>query len=180
MKLIVGLGNPLKKFHLTRHNLGFFVLEEYQKIQNFSPWVKNKKYWGEISLKKDNEVLLLKPLTFMNSSGKAVKKVLKTFKIPPRNLLVVHDDTDLTISCYKLQFGRSAAGHLGVNSIIKSLQTKNFWRLRIGVRPPKEKRRQKAKELVLKKFSSDELELIKKELPLIFQKMNEWLKNLYE
>lgn len=177
MKLIVGLGNPLKKFQLTRHNLGFFILDEYQKTQNFSPWLKNKKYLGEISQNKNNQVILLKPQTFMNLSGKAVKKVLKTFKISPQNLLVIHDDTDLAISCYKLQFGRGAAGHLGIVSIIKSLQTKNFWRLRVGVRPMKEKERKKAKELVLKKFSLEELELIKKTFPLIFKKINEWLKN---
>lgn len=172
MKIIVGLGNPLKKYQSTPHNLGFFVLENYQKKANFSPWEKKEKLLGELSFKE--EVILFKPLTFMNQSGKAVKKILKFFKVPSQNLLIIHDDADLALSCYKLQFGRGSAGHLGVASIIKALKTKNFWRLRIGIRPAKEEKRKKAGELVLKKFSPEELEIIKKILPQIFQKIDLW------
>ena len=116
MILIVGLGNPGKKYQKTRHNVGFRVIDQL----------------GFLSLK---EVILVKPKTFMNLSGKSVKNLLKTYHLKPSNLIVIHDDTDLPLGKIKISKNRGAAGHKGVESIIKEMGTKNFVRLRVGVKP---------------------------------------------
>jgi len=86
----------------------------------------------------------------MNESGKAVKEAVKYFRAKPEEILIIHDDSDIELGKYKISFGRGSAGHQGVESIIKSLGTKNFWRLRIGIRRTK---RKKAGEFVLKKIT---------------------------
>lgn len=90
----------------------------------------------------------------MNESGQFVKKALKKSGAKPEELLIVHDDSDITLGNYKLSLNRSAAGHHGVENIIKALGTKAFWRLRIGIRPLEEKIRQKSEKFVLKKIST--------------------------
>ena len=104
------------------------------------------------------EVALVKTLTYMNESGKVAKLVLKNLKAEAGSLIVVHDDSDIKLGEYKISFGRSSAGHNGVQSIIESLGTKNFWRLRIGIR--KKDIRKKASELVLKKITVGNAELM--------------------
>jgi len=116
MILIVGLGNPGKKYQDTRHNIGFGVIDKLQSL----------------NLKK---VILAKPKTFMNLSGKAVKSLIKKYKIPTANLWVIHDDIDLPLGKIRIVKNRGAAGHKGVESIIKELGTKNFVRFRIGICP---------------------------------------------
>ncbi len=102
----------------------------------------------------------------MNESGKAVKEAMKYFKIKPEEILIVHDDSDIELGKYKISFGRGSAGHNGVQSIINNLKTKNFWRLRIGVRPTTNNRRPttqiKAGDFVLKKISKKNLEIFEK------------------
>jgi len=116
MILIVGLGNPGKKYAKTRHNIGFRVVDELKSL----------------NLKR---VILVKPKTFMNLSGKAVKSLMTKYKVPPLNLWVIHDDIDLPLGKIRISVGRGAAGHKGVESIIKELKTKNFVRFRIGIQP---------------------------------------------
>jgi len=116
MILIVGLGNPGKKYEKTRHNIGFRVLDELRSL----------------NLKM---VILEKPKTFMNLSGKAVKSLIAKYKIPTTNLWVIHDDIDLPLGKIRIVKNRGAAGHKGVESIIKELGTKNFVRFRIGICP---------------------------------------------
>jgi PTH1 family peptidyl-tRNA hydrolase len=178
MIIIVGLGNPGKKFEKTRHNLGFLIIENLKlKIENFSDWRYEKKFKAEISRGKiDNQkVILAKPQTFMNESGKAVKLLTKTYTLDPKNLIVFHDDLDLPLGKIKIVKNRGSAGHKGVQSIIDELGTKNFVRFRIGIRP-KEKIRigafafREAKgraiafrmqNFVLEKFSKDEEKILK-------------------
>ncbi len=136
-KLLIALGNPDAKYQNTYHNVGFlFVdnLEENRQILNF-----------QISNFKSTE--------YMNKSGMFVAKELKRAGIKPENLLIVHDDSDIELGKYKLSFGRGAAGHHGVESVQTTLKTKNFWRLRIGIRPVDEKVRQKSEIFVLKKIN---------------------------
>ena len=102
----------------------------------------------------------------MNKSGEFVKELIKKSKVKSENLLIVHDDSDIELGFYKLSFGRNSAGHRGVQNIISQLKTKNFWRLRIGIRPAREKARAKADELVLKNISP----VSKKKLEEVFKK----------
>jgi len=139
MKLIVGLGNPGKKYQRTRHNIGFMTLDflhdAVAKRTGASAWQTSQKFNAEIAdFKVKNEaVLLLKPLTFMNDSGHSVQLAAQFYKIAPADILVVHDDKDLPLGEIKLQADRGHAGHNGVRSIIACLNTKEFGRLRLGV-----------------------------------------------
>ncbi|MDP2671153.1 MAG: aminoacyl-tRNA hydrolase [bacterium] len=130
MKLIVGLGNPGEKYARNRHNLGFMVVDEMVKGQIVSPTVDKK---SESNVYKVGETILQKPMTFMNLSGRAVKVMADFYKIPAENILVIHDEVDLEFGDIKHQFDRGAAGHNGVDSVIQSLGTQEFHRLRVGV-----------------------------------------------
>jgi len=199
MNIIVGLGNPGKKYQSTRHNSGFLALEElkqflivncdYSGAQNFQ---FSKRFNAEIlkliytnstlvlsfrnffkdifNKKKNDKFLLIKPMTFMNESGKAVKKIIKYYNFKKwnyDNLYIIHDDLDITLGKYKIQFGKGAAGHHGVESIIKELGTKDFWRIRIGIKSQNSKLQSKIKSLkseqyVLEKFTKKEKEILDK------------------
>jgi PTH1 family peptidyl-tRNA hydrolase len=170
MKVIVGLGNPGKKFKKTRHNLGFMVVESLKsKFKNFSNWKKSRKFLSEISEGKINEerVILVKPQTFMNNSGKAVKPLIRNF-LPnkamaelSRHLFVIHDDIDIPIGKFKISIGRGSAGHKGVQSIIDEIGTKNFVRFRIGIETANNKATSNRKDFVLQKFSKKEEKVLK-------------------
>lgn len=116
IKLIVGLGNPGKKYENNRHNLGFKFVDF---LQDKFP---NHKY--------------LKPQDFMNNSGLSVAKEAKFYKINPDEIFVVHDDLDIEVGEYRLQFDRGSAGHNGIKSIVEHLNTQAFWRLRLGIGRP--------------------------------------------
>jgi PTH1 family peptidyl-tRNA hydrolase len=157
MFLIVGLGNPGGKYKKTRHNLGFYAVGEFQKENEFPVFKFSKKFNAEISegvLDKE-KVVLAKPQTFMNSSGQAVKKIIKNLKL--KNLIVVHDDIDLSLAKIRISKGAGSAGHKGVESIIKELGRKDFVRIRLGIQP-KTGKPKKAEEFVLKKFNNQEKE----------------------
>ncbi|MEK7087552.1 MAG: aminoacyl-tRNA hydrolase, partial [Patescibacteria group bacterium] len=143
IKLIIGLGNPGKEYENTRHNMGFLFIDILEN--NFI----NKK------------IILAKTQAFMNKSGASVLSLMKSNKIKPENLLIVHDDIDILWCNFKFSFGRSSAGHKGVESIIKSLKTKNFWRLRIGIQPTI-KKHTKADKIILKKFTPNDLKELDK------------------
>lgn len=140
MKLIVGLGNPGKKFKNTPHNLGFEILDIIQNkyAEFFTDFKINKKFHAEISKGKfpDKNVMLVKPQKFMNLSGKSVQAVKKFYKIEPRDIWVFHDDVDLPLGKIRISKGSSAAGHRGVQNIIDMLGTKDFIRFRMGVKTP--------------------------------------------
>ncbi|MBI2625066.1 MAG: aminoacyl-tRNA hydrolase [Candidatus Nealsonbacteria bacterium] len=149
MILIVGLGNPGKEFFGTRHNLGFEVLDQFAKENEFPDFKFSKKFNADVS--KKGEIILAKPRTFMNNSGKTVKPLTTYYSLPTTNLFVVHDDLDLPLGKIKISKGRGSAGHKGVQSIIGELKTKDFVRFRIGIE----------KEPVLEKFSKEEQNIIK-------------------
>jgi len=159
MILVVGLGNPGKKFEKTRHNVGFRAVDGFQEKNNFSAFKLSKKFLAEISegALDDEKVILAKPQTFMNDSGRAVKLLTKNYKLKTGSLFIIHDDIDLPLGKIRISVGRSSAGHKGVESIIRELKTKNFVRFRIGIKPEKiENREQKIEKFVLEKFSKDE------------------------
>src|SRR3990172_4356653 len=126
MKLIVGLGNPGEKFEFTRHNIGFMVVERLVKdkfslLPSLKAWRMEKKYPAEVC--KKDELVVIKPQTYMNLSGLAVKRVMDFYKIKVEDLLIVHDDIDLPIGKIRIRKGGASAGHHGIDSIIKNLGT---------------------------------------------------------
>lgn len=141
MRLIVGLGNPGEKYQYTRHNLGFIVLdkllEEVEPLAN-TYWEEERRYRALLQKVKikGEEVLLLKPTTFMNESGIAVKKTAGFFHIESQYIYVVHDDIDLPFGGIRIRFGGAAAGHKGVESLIAHLGTDRFLRIRLGIGKP--------------------------------------------
>lgn len=151
MKLVVGLGNPGKEYKNTRHNIGFMVLDNY--IGKVS-W-KNKND-SKVFVKDD--IVYIKPQTYMNLSGIAVSKIAKYYNIKDVDILVIHDDLDLDVGTYRIKRNSSSGGHNGIKSIINELNSDKFNRLKIGIgkdeRIPTDK-------YVLGKFKTEEEETIK-------------------
>lgn len=167
MILIVGLGNPGKEFERTRHNAGFIVLDKIASSFGFDAFSFEKKFNAMISEGKinDTKFLLLKPYTFMNSSGISVRTAMDYYKIPLENVIVIQDELDLSVGEYKFSKDRSSAGHKGIESIIKILGTKDFSRYRIGVNAPRGE--MSSDKFVLSEFSDAELD----SLSVIFGKI---------
>jgi len=133
MFLIVGLGNPGPEYEATRHNLGFRVINELaSRLRISSLKSKHHSFIGEGKI-GDHKVILAEPQTFMNESGPAVKGLLNWYKLDLKNLIVIYDDVDLEVGKIRLREGGSAAGHHGVESVIASLGTSEFARVRIGI-----------------------------------------------
>lgn len=133
MKLVVGLGNPGGKYIGIRHNLGFEVLNELAKKFNLVDWSKEEKFKSELI--KTPELILARPQTYMNNSGMAVKLLASFYKIAPEDIIIVHDELDLSLGKIKVRIGGAAAGHHGVESIINTLGTDQFIRVRLGIGP---------------------------------------------
>lgn len=162
MILIVGLGNPGRKFQKTRHNLGFRVISQFARKNNFSDFKFSKKFNAEISKGKINskKIVLAKPQTFMNESGKTIKILNTKYKIQDTNLWVAHDDLDIPLGQIKISKARGPAGHKGVESIIKEIKSKNFVRFRIGIQPKIGKPKD-VENFVLQKFNKEEGKIAK-------------------
>lgn len=150
MKLIAGLGNPGSKYQNTRHNFGFMVVDSFVREQGFS-W-RISRDWICYNAKAQ-EYIVIKPSTFVNKSGEAVRSVAGFFKIESADILVVHDDLDLPFETIRLSFDSLSAGHKGVDSVIESLGGTNFARLRIGI---DESKGGDAEKYVLEEFSQKE------------------------
>lgn len=131
MKLIVGLGNPEEKYAGTRHNLGFEILDELSKKFNLVDWVMEDKF--KSALIKTDQLILVKPQTFVNQSGLAVSALANFYKVKPEDIIVIHDELDLPLGKIKVRIGGAAAGHHGVESIMKALDTDKFIRVRLGI-----------------------------------------------
>jgi PTH1 family peptidyl-tRNA hydrolase len=137
IKLFVGLGNPGPEYEATRHNAGFWWIDALSQELK-APLSLDKNYHGQVARTTVNgqTVWLLKPLTFMNLSGKSVAALARFFKISPGEVLVAHDELDIVPGQVKLKFGGSHAGHNGLRDIHAQLGSADYWRLRIGVGHP--------------------------------------------
>ncbi|MDD5760456.1 MAG: aminoacyl-tRNA hydrolase [Candidatus Pacebacteria bacterium] len=168
---IVGLGNPGLSYQKNRHNIGYNFLNYLAKKLGGSEWKINKRCLAQISLTDLNnqKIILAKPTVFMNQSGKTVDLIRKFYNLSSQDIFIAHDDTDIRLGDFKIQYGRGSAGHKGVESIIQHLKSKYFYRLRIGVRPSLYPSfpRQKAEKLVLKNFNDEENQKIEKIFPII-------------
>jgi PTH1 family peptidyl-tRNA hydrolase len=158
VKLIVGLGNPGSCYYATRHNVGFRVIDALGEAHRIT-WRSDlpTAEYGE-GIIEAHQVVLAKPLTYMNASGKAVASLCARLSIPPNDLIVVHDDLDLTLSRTKLKAKGGDAGHYGVRSIIEHLGTGEFTRVRVGIGRPASK--DEVVAFVLSPFTPDELPLV--------------------
>lgn len=159
IRLIVGLGNPGREYQDTRHNVGFWWVDELAQSHkiNFKSDLKFHGLTGR-GILHGHEVLLLKPQTFMNVSGRAVGALAKFYKIEPAEILVVHDELDLQPGIVRLKIGGGHGGHNGLKDIIAQLGTKDFWRLRFGIGHPGE--RTEVSNYVLNDPRPEERELI--------------------
>lgn len=134
--LIVGLGNPGEEYHNTPHNAGFMVAEAFRTAHDFIPWAEDRQKKSLVTTGQvaGHQVTLIWPQTFMNKSGEALRGLVKSQKDAER-LCVIHDDLDLPLGRFKLSFNRGAGGHHGVESVIKTLKTEAFLRVRVGICP---------------------------------------------
>lgn len=175
MKLVVGLGNPGEKYAKVRHNLGFMVVDEYSakcKVES-GKWEYNAKFKSEImhfdlALSTNHlSLILAKPQTYMNNSGMAVRLLTDYYKIEPADVIIVHDELDLPLGKIKVRMGGAAAGHHGVESIIKELGTDKFIRVRLGIGNLKTKSAERkavhvsAEKFVLEPFMHSEKSQVK-------------------
>jgi len=183
-KLIIGLGNPDEQYQNTRHNVGFMFLDYLARrslgegglaktTNNKSIWEFDKKSNSLITKAKldKTSVILAKPQTYVNKSGEAVKKMCSISHIPYSMLIVIHDDLDIPFGNVKVSFDKNSGGHKGIESVMKALKTKKFFRLRIGLAKPaltkarqqsEKKRDEFVVKMVLSKFSPSEQEQLKK------------------
>jgi PTH1 family peptidyl-tRNA hydrolase len=136
MKLIVGLGNPGRKYANNRHNIGFMCLRHFAKAQG----IRFDKKQGQARIGTGevagDKVILARPQTYMNQSGQSVSRLVKKFNIDPNDLFIIHDDLDLPPGKIRIRRGGSSGGHKGIDSIIADLDSRDFIRLRIGIGRP--------------------------------------------
>ncbi|MGB3300927.1 MAG: aminoacyl-tRNA hydrolase [Phormidesmis sp.] len=177
-RLIVGLGNPGAKYDRTRHNIGFEVVDALAKHYPDAALVENKRFQGAAgefrsggvgaASPMENRTVLLKPTTFMNNSGQAVRAVLDWYKLAPESVLVVYDDMDLPTGKLRLRLSGGAGGHNGMKSIIAHLGTKEFPRLRVGIGSTNkgEERDQAVVSHVLGRFAPEDRKIVDAVIPM--------------
>ena len=158
MKLFVGLGNPGERYKLTRHNVGFMVLDKLIQKSTVEGWDKKFDSFFNKIIIDQKSIILLKPLTFMNVSGHAVQKVKNFYGIDPNNIVIIHDDIDLELGKIKLKKGGGDGGHNGLKSIIKLIGSE-FNRIRIGIGRPE---KISVSSYALNNFREEEVPLLKK------------------
>ena len=165
MKMIVGLGNPGRKYNKTRHNIGFMVIEDFANKNKIK--INKKKFNGlyEIIDFNDEKVLLLKPQAFINLSGQVIRSFMDYYKIDLSNILIISDDMDLSTGILRLKPNGSSGGHNGLKNIEENLHTNEYKRLRIGISNNKDI---DSKDYVLGKLSKIELMDIEKTLSITY------------
>lgn len=170
MKLIVGLGNPGVKYKDNRHNVGIMFVDYMAKSLN-SHIVKKEKNYLAIQPSNYTSFILAKPLTFMNNSGLAVKKLITEYRQPITDLFIAHDDLDIPLGKFKIQKGIGPQLHNGIESIEKALRTKDFWRVRIGIDSRTQTSWVDGESYVLQNFLLYEKKAIHSLFPLIYARL---------
>jgi PTH1 family peptidyl-tRNA hydrolase len=180
--IIAGLGNPGEEFTDTRHNTGRMALEFFAKQHKFGEWKEDKKAKAHVNrgMIDKNLSVLVNPDTFMNKSGLSVGKFVRSQKAAER-LIVVYDDLDLPLGAMKLSFDRGSGGHKGIESIARSVKTKKFVRVRVGVSPStaggsirKPEGEKVVVNFILSRFKPHEMEELKK----VFKKVSEAIETI--
>lgn len=167
MKLIAGLGNVGNKYTFTRHNTGFMLADSLALNNELSFRENSRLKCLMTNLRNENgDYLIIKPTTFMNLSGEAVRAVMDYYKIPVEDILIVFDDLSLELGKIRFRANGSDGGHNGIKSIIQHLNTQDFARLKIGIGPQPNL---PAEVFVLQNFSNEELEVLKNTLSIAKQ-----------
>ncbi|MGZ5198795.1 MAG: aminoacyl-tRNA hydrolase [Telluria sp.] len=167
IRLIVGLGNPGPEYELTRHNAGFWLVDNLANTLPGCRLQRETRFNGMMAKSSisGNEVWLLEPLTFMNRSGQSVGALARFFKIKPEEVLVVHDELDIAPGVAKLKMGGSSGGHNGLKDITAALGTQDYWRLRLGIGHPRNLSSQQAvADFVLHRPRKEEQPLIEESI----------------
>lgn len=156
--LIVGLGNPGKEYELTRHNIGFIVLDNFAEKAGIE--ISNTGFNGLYGKGEylNNKLYLLKPQTFMNRSGESVKEIKNFYKIPSQQMIVIHDELDISLGNLKVKEGGGTAGHNGLESIKAAIGNSDFTRVRVGIGKPDLKG--KTVKHVLSIFNKEEIDIL--------------------
>ncbi len=172
-KWVFGLGNPEKKYILSRHNIGFISVDELSKTWKVP--INQEGFLSLYGVREGNpEVFLIKPLTYMNHSGECVERFVREFRIKNEDILVIHDDMDLPLGAMRFKRKNGSGGHKGIESIIQHLDSGGFNRLRIGIgRPPDGV---DAIDYVLANFEEKEMDLLKRVLKLLPAAVDVWVK----
>ena len=167
MKIVVGLGNPGLKYEFTRHNIGFRVVDSLAQTIEIE-FKKVRSYYSLISrgMIDNHKLMLVKPQTFMNLSGRAVSKIVSYYKIPLQDLLIVYDDLNLELGQIKIRKKGSTGGHKGMESIMQYLHSEEIPRLRIGIGNPSVNFNFDCVSYVLSNFNDDEEDKIKETIKL--------------
>ena len=167
MKIVVGLGNPGSKYEFTRHNIGFRIVDSLARDMG-TEFKKVKSYYSLISRGTINnhKVMLVKPQTFMNLSGRAVSRVVSYYKISLQDLLIVYDDLNLESGQVRIRKKGSAGGHKGIESIMQYLNSEDIPRLRIGISNPSVNFNFDCVSYVLSNFNNDEKDKIEEVIQL--------------
>ncbi|TGL93025.1 aminoacyl-tRNA hydrolase [Leptospira barantonii] len=172
--LLVGIGNPGQKYVHNRHNIGFVILDAFLDSSSGGIYQTNSKYSFARTDEDGITILYLKPLEFMNLSGKAVAEIAKKNGIPPENILVIHDEIDFEFGKLKLKGGGGHAGHNGLKNIVEKLGTNTFFRLRFGVGKPSTS--SEVPDYVLSNFRPEEREKIPELVKSSLQKISDWIR----
>ena len=189
IKLVIGIGNPDQQYQNTRHNVGFMLVDYIAGKNDFSDFEFNKKLNALVVKGKidGSSVILAKPQTYVNKTGEAALKLKNFYKIKPEQILVIQDDLDVPFGNTKVSFDKNSGGHRGIESIMKVLKTKKFYRLRIGLaKPALQKARQQSDKkrdefvvkIVLSKFSPSEQDELKKIFKEGYEKLMQLLQLL--
>lgn len=174
MFLFAGLGNKGKKYSDTRHNVGFKVIDKLIDYYDFKKEKENLNSHTFRGIINENKIILLKPMTFMNNSGKSVSEISSFYKIPRNRIFIIHDDVDLSVARVKVKCGGSDGGHNGIKSIDKYIAS-DYYRIRIGVGKPDNLIQ--VKDYVLKKFTTHEKNKINKKTDIIIENISYLLKH---
>jgi PTH1 family peptidyl-tRNA hydrolase len=171
IKLIVGLGNTGSEYAKTRHNAGFMFVDEFhRRLLSDLNWKHQSDFKADIIKSAGDEFIIAKPTTMMNLSGEAVRAIMDFYKLKPDDVLVAHDDMDIALGEYKIQFGKGPKVHNGLASIEQHLSTENFWRLRLGIenREVKGNKGIPGMTYALQRFQESELTLLHKAIDDVF------------
>ena len=171
MHALIGLGNPGNRYEDTRHNIGYLIVDNFSAVKNIPfQFGKGDYYYKELDI-DNNQVLVFKPTTYMNNSGRAVRQIIEHFALSVEQLLVVCDDFNLPFGAFRFRIKGSDGGHNGLKSIIYSLQTENFNRFRFGIGDAFSD----ASRYVLESFSRKESSQLNDLLPISTEAIHHWL-----
>jgi peptidyl-tRNA hydrolase, PTH1 family len=179
LKVILGLGNPGRQYETTRHNVGWWLLDHLADVWRFDAWKRDAEALVTTATVHGSRVRLIKPLTYMNLSGRVLKNYLRRpFWSPARDLLVVVDEVALPVGRYRLRARGSAGGHNGLKSVESAVGNQEYARLRIGVGPSEERNGiyQDLADFVLAPFARDERDRIVELIPDLENAVDMWMR----